>query len=743
MSPSLSMTPPEASLIGGDLSMQTVAGWTTYFANLVPIDRHAAEDSRAAQLRMARLHLLSGIRQEDVAASFEISLSTVTRAVRRYREQGEAGFRQRRRGRGRVVLDAARVEEAEALLAQGLSGSAVARRLGVPVSTFNENRRAGVIVGGRSAERGRDRSERDRLDREAPMGRATHDVAGRVLAMTGKMDAAQPVFAEPAQAVAGGGVLAGLPMLLQEGLLAAAGRLLRLPNGFYGVASVLLFVAFLTLGRVRNAESLRMQAPGEWGILLGLDRCPEVKTLRRKLRLLAGCAGAGAVPAWQDALARQWMAEDPAACATLAVDGHVKVYAGRKGRLPKHFVARQKLCLPASVSYWINALGGSPLLCLHKELDPKMVQALEADIVPQLEALGVLPADAPDLTAPDPGEPALTLVFDREGWSPALFRRLAQRGVAVITWHKAFNGEDWPETAFDRLAVPVFGPAGTGETHAALAEGAVKLRNGFEVRQIRRRLDSGRQPALITTHPHLPMARVAGALFSRWSQENFFKYMRQEFNLDASPTHALEPVDPEAQVVNPVRREVEKNMRRLRSRIAGMHAHIRRARKPQEREKRQSELAELDREIDDLKATRKGLPTHIRAADLPEDQALHTLPVDQRLLLDIVRMIAYRAETRMMQPLITGPGKGRSARKLLRALLTTDADIIPDPQNSILRVRFLGLGSDACERSLDPLIDELNQTRTKYPGTDLTLTYEMARSTDQQLVTEIGLGPDV
>ena len=91
MSPSLSMTPPEATLIGGDLSMQTVAGWTTYFANLVPIDRHAAEDSRAAQLRMARLHLLSGIRQEDVAAAFGFSLSTVTRAVRALPGAGRGG----------------------------------------------------------------------------------------------------------------------------------------------------------------------------------------------------------------------------------------------------------------------------------------------------------------------------------------------------------------------------------------------------------------------------------------------------------------------------------------------------------------------------------------------------------------------------------------------------------------------------------------------------------------------------
>ena len=108
----------------------------------------------------------------------------------------------------------------------------------------------------------------------------------------------------------------------------------------------------------------------------------------------------------------------------------MKVYTGRNGRLPKHFVARQKLCLPASVSYWINALGGTPLLCLHKALDPKLVKALEQDVVPHLLQLGVVPEAAPDLTQPEAGAPALTLVFDREGWSPDLFKRLARRGIA-------------------------------------------------------------------------------------------------------------------------------------------------------------------------------------------------------------------------------------------------------------------------------------------------------------------------
>ena len=257
---------------------------------------------------------------------------------------------------------------------------------------------------------------------------------------------------------------------------------------------------------------------------------------------------------WQSALARTWATEHQDDWATLAVDGHVKVYTGRNGRLPKHFVARQKLCMPASVSYWINALGGTPLLCLHKALDPKLIKAIEQDVVPHLQHLGVVQEAAPDLTRPDAGVPALTLVFDREGWSPDLFKRLARRGIACITWHKNFKGEDWPQEDFRTLEVPIHGPAGTSATTVDLAEQPIVLRNGLTVRQIRRRLANGRQVPVITTHPQMPLVQVAGAMFSRWSQENFFKYMREQFNLDSLPSHDLEPLDPDAQVVNPVRR---------------------------------------------------------------------------------------------------------------------------------------------------------------------------------------------
>ena len=137
------------------------------------------------------------------------------------------------------------------------------------------------------------------------MGRATHEIAGRVLVMTGNMEAARPVFTEPAQAVAGGGVLAGL---LQGG----------------------------------SAWRREPAAPAS-------KRLP-----RRRERVVACClfdACAGAIPAWQDGSARQWLAADPATCATLAVDYHVWVYACSKGNPPKHFVARQMPYPPAGVSH--------------------------------------------------------------------------------------------------------------------------------------------------------------------------------------------------------------------------------------------------------------------------------------------------------------------------------------------------------------------------------------------------------
>ena len=62
-------------------------------------------------------------------------------------------------------------------------------------------------------------------------------------------------------------------------------------------------------------------------------------------------------------------------------------------------------------------------------------------------------------------------------------------------------------------------------------------------------------------------------------------------------------------------------------------------------------------------------------------------------------------------------GVGHRPRVKLRELFQADADIIPDHERGILRVRMLGGADKAADASLAPLFEELNGTETIYPGT--------------------------
>src|ERR1700728_3067956 len=133
------------------------------------------------------------------------------------------------------------------------------------------------------------------------MGNGAPRTQERMAAAMGGLCSAPAEF-ETALDVPRGGVLLALPALLSTGLLRYTGALYSLPNGFYGIDSIFLLLALMALSRIRSMEQLRYVPPGEWGNLLGLDRIPEVRTLRAKLAIL--CRQAGQAASWQAALAK-------------------------------------------------------------------------------------------------------------------------------------------------------------------------------------------------------------------------------------------------------------------------------------------------------------------------------------------------------------------------------------------------------------------------------------------------------
>jgi hypothetical protein len=560
------------------------------------------------------------------------------------------------------------------------------------------------------------------------MGRGATATLERLAASLGLLNEVTPRF-EAALDIAKGGVLLALPALLVSGLLRHASAYFRLPKGFYGLTSIFLLLAFMALARLRSIEALRYYAPGEWGKLLGIDRAPEVRTLRLKLKHLADQDQAFA---WSAKLCQEWMMEGSDEAAVLYVDGHVRVYHGRTKRLPKHYVARQRLCLSATADYWVNAMDGKPFFVVSQPVDPGMLQVLEHDIIPRLE-LDVPNQPSAEQLDDDPQLHRFTVVFDREGYSPSFLAKMKQRRIACLSYHK-YPGADWPEQEF--LATEIRLASGERST-IRLAERGTQLSNRLWVREFRKLTESGHQTAFLSTDYRGSGAVLAPAMFSRWSQENFFRYMRQSYNLDGLVDYGCDSVPETTMVVNPAYRtldgQVRKTVSQLSRKIAAFGAiNLNGEIEPrnveafaQRKADLQDNIAQLQTEAAELKAKRKATNKHITYAELPEAAQFDRLSTQSKHLLDTVKMIAYRAETAMAQIVRQKMKRHDDARSLLRAIYSTEADILPDPQAKTLTIRLHPLANQSSDNAISHLCDQLNQTETIFPGTELRLIYEL------------------
>jgi hypothetical protein len=557
---------------------------------------------------------------------------------------------------------------------------------------------------------------------------AAADVEGRLAASVGELDAVAPCFA-PALDVPNGGVLCALPALLAVGLLEGVERHLALPKGYYGLDSLLMLLAFMALARLPSIESLRYCAPGEWGNLLGLDRVPEVRTLRAKIQRLAR----EEQPAqWSAALCERWMAAVPEQAGVLYIDGHVRVYHGSQTQLPRHYVARQRLCLRATTDYWVNAMDGQPFFVVNQAVDPGLIQVIEQEIVPRLDQRVPAQPQAGQLDA-DPLRHRFTLVFDREGYSPAFLLRMKTQHIACLTYHK-FPGEDWSQEEFAPCQVRL---ASAEVVTLQLAERGTCLSNGLWVRELRKRGERGHQTAILCTDYRCEAAPLAAAMFARWSQENFFKYAREHYSLDRLADYRTEVISEPLQVVNPDYRHLDGQVRSATGKLTRRLAHFAAMTldapiepkhvEPFVRRKAalHEEIETLQRELDTLKAKRKETPHHITIDKLPEKARFRQLSTQSKHLVDTIKMVAYRAETAMANSLREHLKRPDEARRLLCALYTTEADLLPDPDAGILTVRLHHSANAATDQAIKKLCEELNATETVFPRTNLRLVLKL------------------
>jgi hypothetical protein len=530
-----------------------------------------------------------------------------------------------------------------------------------------------------------------------------------------------PVHFQNCESLACGGVLLLVPFLLETGLLSFKNHYQELDSGYYYIDAIVLLLAFMYLCRIKNPEQLKTINPGDFGKLLGLDRVPEAKCLRKKLKQI--CQQHKSAQ-WNMELAKEWSWAEKNEF--YYIDGHIQVYHGYKASLGKKHVSRQKLCLPGVQEFWINNAQGMPYFYVCGQVNEKLQQMIEEKIVPQL--LDQMHTNK----AIDSETPVLTIVFDREAYSPVFFGQLWENHqVAVITYRKNVK-DQWPVDDFSKTKVEIEGV----ETIMSLAEKSVEL-DGVHLREIRRLTKSGHQTSIITTHAKLSIEQVALYMFSRWSQENFFRYMRQDYDFDKIAQYTTDQIDNEFVVVNPAHNKVDYQLKKTREKIARRKAKLyvlieenvnsdldQTPKALRKQQKIKEELVSLEHQEGQLINQRHNIPHRIKVEDMGENR-YNQLNLESKLFRNIIKMICYRAETSFATLLSSDYKKAATEKRALaKNLIKTPADIEVDPINKRLNVTLYSQTTPRYNKAVDKLCEVLNKSSTNFPGTDLRLYYK-------------------
>lgn len=538
---------------------------------------------------------------------------------------------------------------------------------------------------------------------------------------------AEPIF-QHANNVCNAGVLFLVPALVSQGLLKAVDIYTHLRKGYYGLVSILLVLAFMFLSRIKCPEQLKTCKVGELGKVLGLDRVPEAKCLRSKIEQIVCQQKASE---FNQTLSKEWInKEEPC---FFYIDGHVRVYHGHKANLPKRYVSREKLCLAGTTEFWVNNELGMPYLVVCSELNEKLKEIILSEIVP------VLLRDTSERISDEQLEQnkdlaRFTMVFDREAYDVPFFKELWDtHRIAVLTYRKSVK-DVWPETDFKDSNTIVIGK----NVVMKLCEKPWE-HDGVVMREIRKLSENSHQTSIVTTLKQVPGEVLAGKMFSRWSQENFFRYMVQDYDLDKLVEYGVEEVNPEHRIVNPSHKNLTYRIKKKREKAARLKAKLFTRIEAhldttidtvKEHLQQQSLLQEAitcyENDIEALCWERKATSYYIKVKDMPADNRYNKLKTESRLFMNTIRMIAYRAETAVAN--IIAPHYSRKTdeiRMLVKEIIKSDADLIPDYKKKILVIRLHSLSTPRANRAARELCSILNETETFYPGTDLRLSYEI------------------
>ena len=379
--------------------------------------------------------------------------------------------------------------------------------------------------------------------------------------------------------------------------------------------------------------------------------------------------------------------------------------------------------MDATTDFWVNGINCESLFFVTTEANNSLLSTVENEIIPELKRLSK--------------DERVTLVFDREGWSPDRFLKWRDSGIDVLTYRKG-KYEPWSKDCFVEVTSQVRGESVT----YLLGERSIKINKKGWVREVRRLCDNGHQTSVISTRQDLSMEEIARRMFFRWNQENYFKYMRDEYGLDHLVSRDVEQADVERMVPNPHKKKLVKECLK-QERLLKIKKETYATKAVDNNEKKcrtmrgfnisncglKTEIQLLEEKIETLRAQINQLPDKVAIKELLDEDEIVRLETEKKRLTDTIKMTCYRAETELINIIEQNHCFARTmdeGRTFIKNVFQQPADMIPNYNEGRLEICFHTMSTRRENKSLQELCDIVNKESFLYPGTKLKLVFKAA-----------------
>jgi len=216
--------------------------------------------------------------------------------------------------------------------------------------------------------------------------------------------------------------------------------------------------------------------------------------------------------------------------------------------------------------------------------------------------------------------------------------------------------------------------------------------------------------------------------------------MRQEYAIDKIIKYGIDAIDKDIKVVNREYSNLTYKIKKIREKISRRKAILFVEMGKNNKDTLEStgkylkkeleireELKKLEKEEENFVAQRKQIPYYIKIGEMSEDTRYNKLKAESRHLINIIKIICYRSDIAFANMLALNYKKSSEERMaLVKSIIYAKADIEPDYVNNQLIVSLYSLATPRDNEAVKSIYNYLNETETKFPGTELKLIYKSA-----------------